>query len=143
MAVLLWHLFYPGQMPHHRDEHNLIHFKLNLTLVTFRLKFWVTFKQKITFKNINCFPYLSVLKQLFWIGHQYFWLQKNKMATAKVQTWSFKMLLHKPMGDINVHYFKSMFAPKVFLVMSENSQTPKWHTMLAWWKVFYNDLHYT
>ena len=31
-------------------------------------------------------------------GH--FWLQKNKMATAKMQTWGFKTAVHKPMGDI-------------------------------------------
>ena len=31
-------------------------------------------------------------------GH--FWLQKNKMATGKMQTQGFKTAVHKPMGDV-------------------------------------------
>ena len=32
----------------------------------------------------------------------YFWLQKNKMATAEMQIWGFKMVVHKPVGDFIV-----------------------------------------
>ena len=30
----------------------------------------------------------------------HFWLQQNKMAMAEIQTWGFKMAVHKPVGDV-------------------------------------------
>ena len=36
----------------------------------------------------------------FYSKYGHFWLQKTKMATAKIQTQGFKTAVHKPMGDV-------------------------------------------
>ena len=41
---------------------------------------------------------VNLAPRSFNYGH--FWLQKNKMATVKLQNLGFQMVVHKPLGDV-------------------------------------------